>query len=85
MKFLKKALISLAYHLARFLGTDQKQITSDVEGCTSNGQAIRSSQPEARQLPGEKDDNGVAHIPRRQLRGGAIFEKIDVRYHPLQT
>ncbi|HEY5744757.1 MAG TPA: penicillin-binding protein [Chryseolinea sp.] len=81
-----KGLDSLAYHLARFFGdkskTDYKRMLNDARA-TGKQYVILSRKHIDYQ---EKKDMMRWPIFREgRLRGGAIFEKIDVRYRPFST
>ncbi|AYB29266.1 penicillin-binding protein [Chryseolinea soli] len=81
-----KGLDSLAYHLARFFGdkskTDYKRMLNDARS-TGKQYVILSRKHIDYQ---EKKEMMRWPIFREgRLRGGAIFEKIDVRYRPFST
>ncbi|SHH27467.1 cell division protein FtsI (penicillin-binding protein 3) [Chryseolinea serpens] len=81
-----KGLDSLAYHLARFFGdkskTDYKRMLNDARA-TGKQYVILSRKHIDYQ---EKKEMMRWPIFREgRLRGGAIFEKIDVRYRPFST
>lgn len=79
----KKGIDSLAYHLARFFGdrsrTDYKRMLQDARA-TDKQYVILS-----RKRINYQEKKMMLEWPifrEGRLRGGAIFEKIDVRYHP---